>query len=171
MRWPEGWWPEGGPNLEKWWTRRVGTQRVGGRNFVHFSSRPIFALFCLSLAVFSLNFGCCFEGPENSKRAHLSPPAFKTTTKIQREDSQRERQKERKWSGRGKKRAKFWEEGGSAEGGPPEGGEGPNHQHTTTQHNNTNIHTKHQQQPTPTPTTTQHNKKWIGQQWIGQSRP
>ena len=83
------------------------------------SPAPIFAFF-VSLGVFSSNCGGVFEGrspqmcpfglsgcrvkprllwgftrqPENSKRAHLSFPAFKNTTKIPRKDTQRERHKE-----------------------------------------------------------------------------
>ena len=83
------------------------------------------------------------------KRAHLSFPAFENTTKIQREDTQRET-----------KRAKFWavrrsrgpaEGGGSGSGGgggPRRGGSGcrvgrvqtNNTQHNTTTHNNTQQH-------------------------------
>ena len=97
---------------------------------------PSFRSFCLSLCVFSLNFGGVFEGrdpeictfglsgcrvkprrlrgrrgftrqPENSKRAHLTPPALQTPQKFH-EKTPRERQKEQKWGGRGKKSAKFW---------------------------------------------------------------
>ena len=47
--------------------------------------------------------------PENSKSAHLRAPAFKNTTKIPREDPQRERQKERKWEReRWKKKREIW---------------------------------------------------------------
>ena len=42
------------------------------------------------------------------KRAHLRAPTFKNTTKIPREDPQREREKERNGNGRGKTSAKFW---------------------------------------------------------------
>ena len=46
--------------------------------------------------------------PENSKRAHLRVPAFRNTTKIQREDTQRGKKRTKFCGGRGKKRAKFW---------------------------------------------------------------
>ena len=62
--------------------------------------------------------------PENSKRAHLRVPAFKNTTKIQREDPQREKKSEN-GGGRGKKKREILggpAEGGLAEGGPAEGG-------------------------------------------------
>ena len=45
--------------------------------------------------------------PENSKRAHSRVPAFKNTTKIPREDPQRERKTAKKVAG-GKKGAKYW---------------------------------------------------------------
>ena len=46
--------------------------------------------------------------PENSKRAYLSVPVFKNTTKIQREDPQRRKKRTNLLAGEGKKRAKFW---------------------------------------------------------------
>ena len=86
---------------------RRTTLRRTAQNFALFFSlsRSIFALFCLSLGVFSLNFGGCCQGwdpqmctfglsgcrvkprrlrgrrcfrrqPKNSKRAHLTPPAL-----------------------------------------------------------------------------------------------
>ena len=59
--------------------------------------------------------------PENSKRAYLRVPAFKNTTKIQREDP-REREKERKWGREREKKREIL--GGPAEGGKAEGGSG-----------------------------------------------
>ena len=56
--------------------------------------------------------------PENSKRAHFRAPAFKNTTKIQREDPPEREEKNEFFGGRGKKRAKFWAVLGK--GGPGE---------------------------------------------------
>ena len=88
------------------------------QNFALFcpSPAPTFALFYLFLGVFSLNFGGVFEGrhpqmctlglcPKNSKREHFRAPAFRNTTKIQREDTQREIKRE---NGGGEKSSKFW---------------------------------------------------------------
>ena len=72
--------------------------------------------------------------PQNSKRAHLSVPAHKNSTRRPPE-----RERARKWAGEGKKRTKFWAVrggsggergvggggfgvgGGRTEGGPGEG--------------------------------------------------
>ena len=51
---------------------------------------------------------CFTRQPENSKRAHLRVPDFKNTTKIQREDPQRERKRATMGAGEAKKSAKFW---------------------------------------------------------------
>ena len=110
-----------------------------------------FCSFCLSLDVFSLNFGGVFEGrnpkmctfgvlgrrgftrqPENSKRAHLRALALHTPSKFH-EKTTRERQKEQKWGGRGKKKREIL--------GPPPFG----------------------------PQNDTHRSKWIGQKWIGQN--
>ena len=117
-------------NLEK-----VGPRRVP-------SSRHKFLSFFLSLGVFSWNFGglkrrdpetCTFgvlglscelrrpglgshTAAENSKRAHAS----KNTTKIPREDTQREKKNE-KGAAEGTKRVKIWRSGG---GGSGSGGSG-----------------------------------------------
>ena len=117
--------------------------------------------------------------PENSKRAHLRVPVLQNTTRIPREDTQRERHKKAKMEAGGKKRN--FGQSGAGEGGLS-AGEKPT---TTTTHTHTHNkpqqqhtqHTQHTQQDT-TPTrlqdTTQHNKttttRWIGQKWIGQSR-
>ena len=45
--------------------------------------------------------------PENSKRAHFRAPALQNTTKIPREDPQRDRNSETV-AGKGRKSAKFW---------------------------------------------------------------
>ena len=44
---------------------------------------------------------------QKTQRAHLRVPTFKNTTKIQREDTQRER-KRTKWEREREKKAKFW---------------------------------------------------------------
>ena len=49
---------------------------------------------------------CARLGPRNVHVWVLEGPGASNTTKIPREDTQRERQKERKWSGRGKKKAR-----------------------------------------------------------------
>ena len=46
--------------------------------------------------------------PKNSKRAHLRVLAFRNTTKIQREDTQREKKRTNFVAGEGKKREKLW---------------------------------------------------------------
>ena len=83
----------------------------------------------------------CMFGVREPKRAHLRAPAFKNTTKIPREDTQRDRKKSEMVAGEGRKGEIL---GGPVEGGPAEGrssvrwsGAGwsrdPNH------HNNTNT--------------------------------
>ena len=57
----------------------------------------------------------CHTTAREPKRAHLRVPAFKNTTKIPREDPQREREKKSEnGSGRGKKKSEILE--GAAEG-------------------------------------------------------
>ena len=72
-----------------------------------------FCFFCLSLGVFSLNFGGVFEGRDplglscetpavlgwgfTRPNVHISGAGVSNTTKIQREETQRETQKERHW--------------------------------------------------------------------------
>ena len=60
-----------------------------------------------------------FTQPENSNRAHLRVPGFKNTTKIQREDAQRDRKRAKWWRERGKKKARNvrWSGGGSGRAG------------------------------------------------------
>ena len=56
------------------------------------------------------------------KRAHLRVPAFKNTTKIQREDPQRERKRAKMGAGEGKKVRNFGRsDGGGSGGGGPSG--------------------------------------------------
>ena len=133
--------------------------------------------FCVSLGVFSLNFGgiwkhrgrqmCTFglsgcrvnpprlwgrqgltRQPENSKRAHSRVPALEKTTKIQREDTQREKKKEN-GVGEGKK-AKFWAV-----------------RRRVVRRRVGRVQTNNTQQHTTTPTTTQHNSKmdWPKMDW------
>ena len=75
---------------------------MGGKSIV-----KLFLTFCKSHRGFT-------RQPENSKRAHLRVPAFKNTTKIPREDPQREKKSEN-GSGRRKKGRNF---GRSSGGGP-----------------------------------------------------
>ena len=105
------------------------------------------------------------------------------TTKIQREDPQREKKERNFRREREKKRAKFWAVQGK--GLPAEGGSGGEDQNTPTTHththnNNTeNTQTQHTQQTsknqqhrTFSHTKTNHNntpKKMIGPKWIGQN--
>ena len=121
----------GGPNPEKVGARRVGARRVGSPKFRAFFPSPA-TKFVLFFPLWGSSRGILvvFEVPGRSnvhvwsslvvkppgvhtttrepKRAHLRVPAFKNTTKIQREDTQR-----------GKKRVNFWavqEKGGPGEG-------------------------------------------------------
>ena len=56
------------------------------------------------------------------KRAYLRVPALKNTTKIQREDPQRDTKRAKWWRDRGKKKSEIL--GGPAEGGPGRGRSG-----------------------------------------------
>ena len=132
-----------------------------------FPSRPIFA-FSVSLLVSSLNFGSvpqmCTFGVREPKQAHLRVPAFekKKNTKIQREDTQREREtKSENGVGEGKKSEKFW----ASHSGPHLGAptllgptfSGPNFFWVWL--------------PTLRGRTIfNFGQKWIGQKWIGQKR-
>ena len=119
---PEGWGPE-----------RVGAQNFAfffllpPQFFVLFPSLLVFFVefwWCLKrrgaqMCTFGvLGLSCCeprrhgLVGPPGfhtttREPQRVSVPVFKNTTKIQREDPQREREKERKWGERGKTRAKF----------------------------------------------------------------
>ena len=136
--------------------------------------------------------GVSHDNPRTTKRAHLRFPAFENTTKIQREDTQREKKRANCWLEREKKREIL---GGPAEGGPAEEGSGArwskpittpptrttttntnhNRQQTTprknkhrtnhTQHIQQNTHQHHQQHHNNTQqhTTIQHEQ--IGQKW------
>ena len=57
-------------------------------------------------------------GVSHDSRAHFRVPAFKNTTKIQREDPQERERRMEIVAGERKKRAKFW--GGPGEGCPAE---------------------------------------------------
>ena len=95
------------------------------------------------------------------KRAHLSAPVFKTTTKFQREDLP-EREERMRFPAGERKSAKFWAvqgKGGPAEGGPGERSKNLEHTHTHKQQQpSTNKHqqapptgtNRHQQAPTGT---------------------
>ena len=65
-----------------------------------------------------------FTQQAESPNVHLRVPAFKNTTKFQREDPQREREKERKWGREREKKARNFGRsggGGSGGGGPGKG--------------------------------------------------
>ena len=117
------------------------------------------------------------------KRAHLRVPAFKNTTKIQREDTQRGKKRTNFAAGDGNKRAKFWAVQGK--GGPGEGRSrgravqgkgGPNQTLKPTPTHETPLY----RETVPTPLrqhTTQHNtthhttnQTRFGQSRFGQSR-
>ena len=87
------------------------------------------------------------------KRAHLSAPVFKNTTKIQREDLP-EREETKKFSvGEGKKERNFGRSGEGRSGGGGPGERPKNLEHTHHTHTNNN----HQQAP-PTSTTNRHHQ-------------
>ena len=132
---PEGWAPEGGgPKISSFFPSPA-------TKFVLFfplwaSSRGILVVFEApgpELCEFGvLWLSCASPGgpvwwgrrgftrqPELPKRAHLRVPAFKNTSKIQREDTQRGKKRTNFVAGEGKKRAKFWAVEGK--GGPGEG--------------------------------------------------
>ena len=133
----EGWGPEGwGPEGWEKWARRVGARRVGAQtqkkwgsegwgpegwraqNFALFFPLPPRS-FCVSLGVFSLNFGGVFEGftrqPESPNVHILSEGlGLQNTTKIHREpwhnSTKRRPEREERTNfvaGEGKRRAKF----------------------------------------------------------------
>ena len=109
--------------------------------------------------------GCCWDGgrvgrlvgppgfhttTREPKRAHLSVPVFKNTTKIQREDPQKEK-KERNFRREREKKSEIL--GGPGKGGPAEGGPGERpknleHTHHTHQQQPTTTTNNHQQAPT-----------------------
>ena len=145
---PEGWGPKGGGpkgGARRVGARRVGGPKF--RAFFSLSRHKIRS-FLPSLGVSSLNFGGVFEGrdpqmctfglsgcrvkprrlrgrrgftrqPDNSKRAHLSAPAFKNNTKIQREDTQRGKKRMNFAAGEGKKERNFGRSRGRAVRGRP----------------------------------------------------
>ena len=95
----------------------------------------------------------CTFGVREPKRAHLSAPVFKNTTKIQREDTQRGKKRTNFAAGQGKKKSEILGgpgEGCPGKGGPGKGGPGKGTEHdTNTQthtqtHTNTHKHTKKQ---------------------------
>ena len=104
---PEGWAPKGG-------APKGGAPKGGApkSSLFFFPFPPPFRSFCLSLGVFSLNFG-----------GVSTPPKFN-------EKTPRERQKERNGGREGKKKSEIL--GGPAEGGPAEGGPGKSKPATTT---------------------------------------
>ena len=152
FRWgPDQWGPEGvGARTQKKWGAKgwgpegLGAQRLGGPKFRAFFSlsRRKFRSLCLSLGVFSLNFGCFFESlcpqmctfglsgcpvkarrlrgrrgftgqPENSKGAHFRSPALQTPPKFN-EQTPRERRKNEISGGREKKERSFGRSRGRA---------------------------------------------------------
>ena len=109
----------------------------------------------------------CHTTTREPKRAHLSVPVFKNTTKIPREDPQK-REERKKFPAGEKKRAKFWAvqgKGGPAEGGPGETPQNLEHTHqqappTGTNRHHTNRHQQEQQQPGTTTTRNNNNRKF-----------
>ena len=84
----------GGPKPDKVGVRRVDGPK-GGRpeGWEGAKFRAFFRSFCVSLGVFSWNFGGVFEGqagcrvkPEVSKRAHLTARPLPHTTKNPRQE-------------------------------------------------------------------------------------
>ena len=75
--------------------------------------------------------------PENSKRAQTRVPAFKNTTKIQREDPERHKKSEMVAGGK-KKTAKFWAVRGEGSSGRGSGGRWSKEVQTNNNHNNHN---------------------------------
>ena len=202
---PEGWGPEGwGP--EGWGPEGWGPE---GWRFFFPSPATVFILFSLSFGpsrgilvfeapgrsnvhVWSSRAVVCgprrpgLVGPpgfhttaREPKRAHLRVPAFKNTTKIQRERPKEREKRMKTVTGEGKKKSEILggpAEGGPAEGGPAEGGSGGRgsggrgsggggfgggalNTPTHTQHNNnnnTNNNTTQQQHNTQQHRNTQH---------------
>ena len=131
------------------------TLRRTTQNFaLFFPLPPPFRSFCLSLCVFSLNFGGVFE-LRDPKTCTIEGSGASNTTHTPREDSRREKKRDEKTSrerkksengaGDGKKSVKFW--------APPPFGPDFFWAPLSGAHHDT-----HQIQ------------KWIGQNWIGQSR-
>ena len=130
---------------------------MGGQNC--FPSPAPFSLFLSFSGGLLVEFWWCLKPPgfhmttREPKRAHLRVPVF-TKTKIQREDPQRERQRERTSVRKREKSAKFWAVRRRAVRKRGSGGSWGEHtthntQHTThntTQHNTT--HTTHNTQHT-----------------------
>ena len=157
---------------------RWTTLRRTAQNFALFFSPSPASIFALFVSVCLLvEFWWCFEapGPSNApvgsswavvwgpaapkppgfhttaretRRAHLRVPFFTKTTKIEREDTERE--EERKWSERRKKKDEILGGSGSAEGGP---NQQQQHQHEPQQQTTTNNN----KQPHNNNQTTQHN--------------
>ena len=75
--------------------------------------------------------------PENSKRAHLRVPAFKNTTKIPREDTQRETIRAKMEAGEGKKERNF----GRSSAGRSGAGESGGGENLRVQNNHTRTNT------------------------------
>ena len=129
----------------RWGTRRVGPRRVGPKiSRFFFPFPPPFRSHCVSLGVFSWNFGgvlkrrspqmCTFGvlglvGPpgfhttaREPKRAHFRVPAFKTPPKFNEKTPKRGRNNEHLWWEKGKKERNFGRSGGGRSGGGRSGG-------------------------------------------------
>ena len=114
------------------------------------------------------------------KRAHFMAPSFKNTTKIQREDTQRDTKRAKRWREREEKERNFGRSrrravqeglsgggrsgGGRSAGGRSRGGQTHNHnktehtQHTT--HNTQQEQQQHNSNNTTATTTAINNKIW-----------
>ena len=92
------------------------------------------------------------------KRAHLSVPVFKNTTKIQREDP-RERRNNEISGGREKKERNFGRPRGRAVRRRRVRGRGPKILNTPATHTQTSTTNRHHQQAPPTGTTNRHHQQ------------
>ena len=122
-----------GPRSQKNGARRVGAPKGGSlpKFCAFFPLPPPFRSFCVSLGVFSWNFWWCLKRRDpqmctfgEPKRAHFRVPAFKHTTKIQREDPEEREERTKIVAGEGRR--------GEILGGPAEGGPGKSKPTTTT---------------------------------------
>ena len=86
---------------------QIRPSRLHAASNVHKHSTHLIGKACHSVAVAFGAAGFSHDSPKTPNVHILRVSRFKNTSKIQREDPQREKQKEN-GSGRGKKKAKFW---------------------------------------------------------------
>ena len=126
-------------------TPRVGARRVGGPKFrAFFSSLATISLFlCLSGCLLVEFWWCLKHWDPRAQTCTFYFPAFKNTTNIQREDTQRDRKRAKWWREREKiaKCCPFRRSRVQRRVGPAEGGSGKS-------------------KPTTTTTTPTHHQKW-----------